>query len=88
MKYNRTVWGEDGQLELCEYDADELRKSSFWIAIFVISVLVNLFAIAGNVIVILACFLQKNKPPLLIYIHGLACSDLLYAFVAPFYTYR
>ncbi|KAF6021473.1 SSTR4 [Bugula neritina] len=47
-----------------------------------------MFAIVGNSLVILACFLQKKRPPLIIYIHVLAFSDLFYALLAPFYTYR
>lgn len=87
---NKSVYLESGGITVCEYDTDDLTLSGLWITIFVISAALNLFAIVGNVIVVVACFMQKQKPkpPLIIYIHALAFSDLLYALTAPLYTYR
>ena len=91
MKLNKTVYTEGGGTQICQYETDDLKLSPLWITIFVISLILNIFAIVGNLIVIVACFLQKKKQrkaPLIIYIHTLAFSDLLYALVAPLYTYR
>ncbi|XP_067935016.1 somatostatin receptor type 4-like [Watersipora subatra] len=88
MLLNKTVFLEGGGTQICEYDTDDLRLSGLWISVFVLSAALNLFAIFGNCIVVLACFLQKKKPPLIVYIHALALSDLFYALVAPLYTYR
>lgn len=88
MKLNRTVWLKTGGIGLCEYDTEDLSLASLWNTIFAASLALNAFALVGNLIVVLACFFQKHRPPLIIYIHALAFSDLLYAIVAPFYTYR
>ena len=85
---NKSVFLEGGGRKVCEYDTEELTLSSVWITIFVLSLALNLFAVIGNSIVVAACFMQRQRPPLIIYIHALAFSDLLYALVAPFYTYR
>ena len=88
MKLNKTVRLPDGGLQLCEYDTDDLTEPAFWTTMFVISFIFNIFAIVGNSIVILACFLQKKKVPMIIYINALAFSDLFYALLNPFYAYR
>ena len=88
MKLNKTVRLPDGGLQLCEYDTDDLTLPGFWTTMFVISLIFNIFVIIGNVVVILACFLQKKKVPTIIYINALAFSDLLYALLNPFYAYR
>ena len=88
MKLNKTVRLPDGGLQLCEYDTDDLTEPGFWTTMFVISLIFNVFAIVGNSIVILACFLQKKKVPMIICIHALAFSDLFYALLNPFYAYR
>ena len=88
MKLNRTVQLAEGGLQLCEYDEEDLSAAGFWTFIFVVSVVLNIFAIVANIIVIVVCFLQKQRSPLIIYIHALAFSDLFYGLLAPFYTYR
>lgn len=89
MLLNKTVYLEGGAgTQLCSYDPDDLKLSVLWIIIFILSLALNAFAVIGNSIVVAACFLQKSRPSLLIYIHALAFSDLLYALVAPLYTYR
>ena len=88
MKLNKTVRLPDGGLQLCEYDTDDITLAGFWTTIFVLSLILNIFAIVGNLIVIIACFQQKKRIPLIIYIHALAFSDLFYASVAPFHVYR
>ena len=88
MRLNKTVLLSNGGLKLCEYETDEIALEGLWTFIFVVSVILNLFAIIGNSIVILACFLQKKRPSLIVYIHALAFSDLFYGLLAPFYTYR
>ena len=88
MKLNKTVRLPDGGLQLCEYDTDDLTLPGFWTTILVLFLILNIFAIVGNSIVILACFLQKKKVPMIIYIHALAFSDLFYALLNPFYAYR
>ena len=85
---NKTVYLDGGGTMQCEYDSDDMALSPLWISIFVISVLLNLFAVFGNILVIAACCLQKRKPALIIYIQALAISDLLYSLTAPFYIYR
>lgn len=88
MLANKTVYLESGGVQLCEYETDSLKLAGLWIFIFVISLVLNAFALIGNFIVVVACFVQKTRPVLIIYIHALAMSDLLYAIVAPLYTYR
>ena len=85
---NKSVCLDGGDTLLCEYDTESLKLSPLWISISVISLVLNLFAAIGNILVIAACCMQKRKPSLIIYIQALAVSDLLYSLAAPFYTYR
>ena len=88
MLLNKTVRLPDGGLKLCEYNPNDVTLEGLWTFIFIVSGVLNLFAIIGNSIVILACFLLKKRPSLIVYIHALAFSDLFYGLLAPFYTYR
>lgn len=88
MIQNKTVYLMNGETKLCEYNTDDIALSALWNIVFILSVLLNIAGIVGNVIVIVACFLQKQRQPLIIYIHALAFSDLFYALTAPFTTYR
>lgn len=88
MILNKTVYLLGGGTKLCEYDTDDLTLPVLWNIIFAISLLLNVFGVIGNTIVVIACFLQKQRQPLIIYIHALAFSDLLYALIAPLTTYR
>lgn len=88
MKLNKTVYLIGGDTKICEYDDADLDLYGLWMVIFVLSVLLNLAGIFGNLVVIVACFLQQKKTALITYIQALAFSDLLYALLAPFTAYR
>jgi len=85
---NKTAYLPGGGTKICQYDESIHNLEGLWITVFVLMIILNTFAIVGNVIVIIACFLQKKKPPFIIYITALAFTDLLYAFVAPLYSHR
>ena len=76
----------DGSTKVCEYDTEDVRLSALWTLIYSLTLAFNFFAVIGNAVVILACCLQKQKTPLVIFILALAVSDLCYALVAPFST--
>jgi hypothetical protein len=85
---NKSVYLDGGDTIMCEYENDDLTLGPLWICLFVVSLLLNLFAVIGNLVVIVACYMQRKRPPLIIYIQALAISDLIYALIAPFYIYR
>ena len=76
----------NGSVKVCEYDTEDTKLSPLWTTIFSLTLVFNIFAVFGNAIVILACCLQKQKTPLVIFILALAVSDLWTALVAPFST--
>ena len=86
MILNKTVSLMDRSVKLCEYNTEDVQLSSLWTMIYSLTLALNIFAVVGNAIVILACCLQRRKTPLFIFILALAVNDLCAAVIAPFST--
>ena len=76
----------NGSAKVCEYNTEDVQLSPLWTTIYSLTLALNIFAVVGNAVVVVACAVQKQKAPLMIYIQVLAVSDLCYALAAPFAT--
>ena len=86
MILNKTVYLMNGSTKVCEYNTEDVQLSALWTTIYSLTLALNIFAVIGNAVVILACCLQKQKTPLVIFVLALAVSDLCTALIAPFST--
>ena len=84
MILNKTVYLMNGSTKVCEYNTEDVQLSALWTTIYSLTLALNIFAVVGNAVVILACCLQKQKTPLVIFVLALAVSDLCFALIAPF----
>ena len=88
MIINRTVYLLEGGTKVCEYDTEKSKLAVLWITLAAIIYALDLFAVIGNIIVIVACALQKKKTALIVYIQALAVCDLIFAVAAAVTAHR
>ena len=82
MIINRTVYLLEGGTKVCEYDTEKSKLAVLWMIMAAIIYALDVFAVIGNIIVIVACALQKKKTALIVYIQALAVCDLLFSLAA------
>lgn len=84
---NRTVFLMDGGTKICHYNKSE-DQFIIWTTVAVAIFALDLLAVIGNAIVILACVLQKQKTALIVYIMALAINDMFFALISGVFFHR